>query len=111
MRGRIQHMTQHGKVGAQGARCRQIGGIVRRYPDQARDFVFGCGRRGIRRPEVHAIGLRPPAFRMTTVDQAADSGVMAYLRSAERSVGKECVSTMRSRWSTDHYKKNKTQNK
>src|SRR3546814_15800220 len=29
-------------------------------------------------------------------------------RSEERRVGKECVSTCRSRWSPDHYKKNKT---
>src|SRR3546814_10022043 len=28
-------------------------------------------------------------------------------RSEERRVGKECVSTWRSRWSTDHYKKNR----
>src|SRR3546814_11238423 len=28
-------------------------------------------------------------------------------RSEERSVGNECVSTCRSRWSPDHYKKNK----
>src|SRR3546814_12184354 len=27
-------------------------------------------------------------------------------RSEERRVGKECVSTVRSRWSPDHYKKN-----
>src|SRR3546814_12368952 len=30
----------------------------------------------------------------------------ARLRSEERRVGKECVSTCRSRWSTYHYKKN-----
>src|SRR3546814_11071191 len=29
------------------------------------------------------------------------------MRSEERRVGKECVSTCRSRWSPDHYKKNK----
>src|SRR3546814_14094126 len=29
------------------------------------------------------------------------------LRSEERRVGKECVSTCRSRWLPDHYKKNK----
>src|SRR3546814_17960591 len=32
-------------------------------------------------------------------------------RSEERRVGKECVSTCRSRWSPDHYKKKKTQQK
>src|SRR3546814_12716128 len=31
----------------------------------------------------------------------------AAVRSEERRVGKECVSTCRSRWSTDHSKKNK----
>src|SRR3546814_15770731 len=31
----------------------------------------------------------------------------AYYRSEERSVGKECVSTCRSRWSPYHYKKKK----
>src|SRR3546814_18403817 len=31
-------------------------------------------------------------------------------RSEERRVGKECVSTCRSRWSPYHYKKNKTSN-
>src|SRR3546814_18504136 len=31
------------------------------------------------------------------------------IRSAERSVGKECVSTCRSRWSPDHYKKKKNE--
>src|SRR3546814_19123612 len=32
-------------------------------------------------------------------------------RSEERRVGKECVSTCRSRWSPYHYKKNQTNNK
>src|SRR3546814_18574124 len=32
------------------------------------------------------------------------------VRSAERRVGKECVSTWRSRWSADHYKKKKHNN-
>src|SRR3546814_12414234 len=31
-------------------------------------------------------------------------------RSGERRVGKECVSTCRSRWWPDHYKKKQTQN-
>src|SRR3546814_11631379 len=34
---------------------------------------------------------------------------LASLRSEERRVGKECVSTCRSRWSPYHYKKNKIQ--
>src|SRR3546814_12062160 len=35
----------------------------------------------------------------------------ARMRSEERRVGKECVSTCRSRWSRDNEKKNKTQKK
>src|SRR3546814_17336032 len=36
---------------------------------------------------------------------------LSQVRSEERRVGKECVSTCRSRWSQDNYKKHKTQNK
>src|SRR3546814_4148090 len=38
---------------------------------------------------------------------AAGVGLIANLRSEERRVGKECVSTCRSRWSPYHYKKKK----
>src|SRR3546814_19031531 len=34
-----------------------------------------------------------------------------HARSEERRVGKECVSTCRSRWSPDHYKKHTTNKK
>src|SRR3546814_11074404 len=43
---------------------------------------------------------------------AADSWgerLLRRARSEERRVGKECVSTCRSRWSPSHYKKNNTQ--
>src|SRR3546814_13537426 len=36
--------------------------------------------------------------------------VAGVARSAERRVGKECVSTCRSRWSPSHYKKNNKKN-
>src|SRR3546814_16366775 len=45
-----------------------------------------------------------------------DANPTAYItlltmwRSEERSVGKECVSTCRSRWWADHYKKNNRRN-
>src|SRR3546814_18275302 len=48
-----------------------------------------------------------------TIDLNAPGGVADYaerlgpLRSEERRVGKECVSTCRSRWSRYHYKKKK----
>src|SRR3546814_13870522 len=35
-----------------------------------------------------------------------EGAVERLFRSEERRVGKECVSTCRSRWSPDHYKKN-----
>src|SRR3546814_11912391 len=38
-------------------------------------------------------------------------GLASLGRSEERRVGKECVSTVRSRWSPYHYKKNITQTK
>src|SRR3546814_8369331 len=37
----------------------------------------------------------------------ADRKATSWPRSEERRVGKECVSTCRSRWSPYHYKKNK----
>src|SRR3546814_14143676 len=39
----------------------------------------------------------------------AQSSIPTYDRSEERRVGKECVSTCRSRWSPYQYKKNKKQ--
>src|SRR3546814_13634683 len=49
------------------------------------------------RPDVHLpVGTPPPQRRSHLV-----------LRSEERRVGKECVSTCRSRWSPYHYKKKK----
>src|SRR3546814_17574923 len=44
------------------------------------------------------------AYRRQQAAEAADSG-----RSEERRVGKECVSTCRSRWSPCHYKNKKEQ--
>src|SRR3546814_21163460 len=40
-----------------------------------------------------------------------DIGPPVAARSEERRVGKECVSTCRSRWAPTHYKKNKTSTK
>src|SRR3546814_16877060 len=47
------------------------------------------------------------------IDQFVEGdGLDGYrlLRSEERRVGKECVSTCRSRWAPDHYKTKQTQN-
>src|SRR3546814_13729550 len=59
-----------------------------------RAWDFGGGRGG--RAAGHRAAERAPAGR----GAAPDGG-----RSEERRVGKECVSTCRSRWSPYHYKK------
>src|SRR3546814_16821877 len=54
------------------------------------------------------VSAGPPAGKATTtvVGAAALAAVPTRpSRSEERRVGKECVSTCRSRWSPDHYKK------
>src|SRR3546814_21049753 len=54
----------------------------------------------------------PAGGRDVEIDHPAVVGVLererqeSTCRSEERRVGKECVSTCRSRWSPDHYKKN-----
>src|SRR3546814_17034535 len=58
--------------------------------------------------EVAAIGQRNPQLALAAsmlVDQVGELGF--HGRSEERRVGKECVSTCRSRWSPYHYKKKK----
>src|SRR3546814_11947114 len=44
--------------------------------------------------------------RLAAEAKAAEEARLAAERSEERRVGKECVSTCRSRWSPYHYKKN-----
>src|SRR3546814_12631701 len=46
-------------------------------------------------------------YRYYACSMKARQGPTACTRSAERRVGKECVSTCRSRWSPDHQKKKK----
>src|SRR3546814_11557799 len=60
-----------------------------------------------------ALGLSHSLFgeRLLPIGTLYDPFIMRgldalnYARSEERRVGKECVSTCRSRWSPDHYKK------
>src|SRR3546814_11738899 len=61
-----------------------------------------------------AIGATPTVIRKQFLTEAVVICLMGgfagiFLRSAERRVGKECVSTCRSRWSQYHDKKNKTE--
>src|SRR3546814_13934858 len=53
-----------------------------------------------RKPEVYPFNLAVDACR----NAIADAGLEIGDRSEERRVGKECVSTCRSRWSPYHYK-------
>src|SRR3546814_11339232 len=46
--------------------------------------------------------LAPPAPPLKNVSAPASNDASAFPRSEERRVGKECVSTCRSRWSPDH---------
>src|SRR3546814_15270371 len=48
----------------------------------------------------------PNLFRAELDDSSGTITFVTEFRSEERRVGKECVSTCRSRWSPDHYKKN-----
>src|SRR3546814_12208183 len=50
---------------------------------------------------------KPPAGQTVRFTEDGDY----YFRSEERRVGKECVSTCRTRWSPSHYKKKHTNNK
>src|SRR3546814_16846971 len=45
--------------------------------------------------------------RIDQVHEWPEDRIGEFIRSEERRVGKECVSTCRSRWSPYHYKKNK----
>src|SRR3546814_16774918 len=56
-----------------------------------------------------ALGAAPTSLQFSEVYSALQTKIVdAQERSEERRVGKECVSTCRSRWSPYHYKKNKS---
>src|SRR3546814_17995870 len=73
------------------------------------DLVGRHGDRG----RAEQAALSPAFFTRHTARRAGGTGPDAepprhqrlVCRSEERRVGKECVSTCRSRWSPDHYKK------
>src|SRR3546814_5929786 len=74
-------------------RLRQRGAHVRRH------FIDAQGR-GPRRPP-DGLGRRRPGGRGRTNRHLTKSTILP-MRSEERRVGKECVSTCRSRWSPYH---------
>src|SRR3546814_12628781 len=76
------------------------------------------------REAAHQWHLKDELIPLAVVEQLAELGVfgltvpeafggagLGKLRAEERRVGKECVSTCRSRWSPDTYKKKKKKNK
>src|SRR3546814_19253969 len=88
-------------------------GDVKRTRHQRRlalDFRNHLGRQRIRRQAASGIaGMYPRLFDMfhDSADEhlPAVGQAIAIDRSEERRVGEECVSTCRTRWSPDHYKK------
>src|SRR3546814_16265278 len=65
----------------------------------------GLWRTGVDGGPPQAAIMVVPLFE-TIADLNAAPDIMAAYRSEERRVGKECVSTSRSRWSPYHYKNN-----
>src|SRR3546814_15256678 len=72
-------------------------------------LIFGGGERYSQRPPRDiAAFVRPfmaevfPQIADARIDYGWGGAVAVTMRSEERRVGKECVSTCRSRWSADH---------
>src|SRR3546814_17135131 len=59
------------------------------------------------RPKLREYDITEPQWRVLRVINDRGSADATALRSEERRVGKECVSTFRSRWSPYHSKKKK----
>src|SRR3546814_16239974 len=90
---------------------RIVGGIVVcRRADRAGHMAVGVG--GLLAEVVDRDALvEQPAQLFRGDDLHAFELCRRFLRSEERRVGKECVCTGRSRWSTYHYKKKKSTEK
>src|SRR3546814_12630468 len=92
--------------------------IPPRLPPQGIDQKVGTERRPAN-THVQDVSYRTKSFGLHCIDQSAhavvqrlgvgNTFVVAFPRSEERRVGKECVSTCRSRWSPYHYNKIKIQ--
>src|SRR3546814_17531879 len=68
-----------------------------------RPGIPACGDRRCHQPH--------PVVDQGSADTTRPPGILCRDRSEERRVGKECVSTCRSRWSPYHYKKYTTNRK
>src|SRR3546814_11928743 len=67
-----------------------------------------CLIRPILDDRIYRCALKGGRLRFGTDIEEADDGNVVTERSEERRVGKECVSTCRSRWETYHYKQKST---
>src|SRR3546814_13180010 len=91
--------------------------LRKRRPDQRRQFqrAQARGGRALHQPRNRLIVERGEHFgreRGKPPPQPSVTGGRAFQpRSEERRVGKECVSTCRSRWCPYHYKKKKKNHK
>src|SRR3546814_16583664 len=102
---------QHGPVGA----SQDDSGVTKRVREHRRR-LRAQGLRpvqiwvpDVRSPEFEAHSRRQSAAVAASGPAADDQAFLdALSRSEERRVGKECVSTCRSRWSPEPQKKNKT---
>src|SRR3546814_20292862 len=98
-------------------------GDARATLDELRGVLAGSGMKerlaswAAEVPERMAGWRRDVDARLTSDEQPVNMARLLHelnrtlpadARSEERRVGKECVSTCRSRWSPDHYKKKKT---
>lgn len=81
MRGCGEHVSQYDEVCIKRLRRGQIGCGVGRYADKVTSPCIRKrrDRRGIRRPEMHAVRLRPPLFGVAAIHQAVRAGVAAAL--------------------------------
>src|SRR3546814_13175648 len=77
-------------------------------PPGARPEGFGdehrmtCEVTAIDAPRLLSISWGSTGGVTFTLDEQGDEVLLTIVRSEERRVGKECVSTCRSRWSPDH---------
>src|SRR3546814_15838644 len=86
-------------------------GLMKRYcfdPDDLPETAGSLGSAGEQKDIGRACGQDFPCHAQQTKGlSATGSSDPADFRSEERRVGKECVSTFRSRWTLYHKKKNK----
>src|SRR3546814_21165716 len=98
----------------QGAMTRQVDGktVMLRWSSLAADAGPSICLRILRRdtvlhmPTLDALGYLPDQVEQIDRAMLSEGGAVVFAgavgRSEERRVGKECVSTWRSRWSPDH---------